>query len=131
MTNTWPEGAVRLHYFDPTRPRLRGTPQLLFPDGRPTNTILPSLIITPEPDGRFRLWGFFHMEGSTSAPREVTLTSWGELAAAHAEWLACPEYFAVTRMNWWPRDKPLAPARTFKTPTQALKELDPNDLDFS
>ena len=49
---SWPEGARALSYFDPDRPTFgHDGKMLLRPDGSPTNCNMPSLLLTPKPDG--------------------------------------------------------------------------------
>jgi len=123
-----PQDFPRLSLFDPARPRLNGLPQLLRPDGSPTNSVLPALITSFCPDGRIRLWGYFHMEGSASAQRELYVESLDALLEVQKEWLACPEAVAVEKMGWWPRDRELVLAQTFKPPRQVQAELSIDDL---
>lgn len=126
---SWPTSSPELPFFSPERPKVGDRPQLLRPDGTPTNTILPSLCITPNADGTFTLWGFFHMGGSSSSPKFVTFSSLQDLVSAYDDWLACPEKFAVTRMGWWPRDKAPLRAPSFSPPSRpAMTVLTLDDL---
>ena len=118
---TWPETAPKLPFFSPSRPTLGDRPTLIYPDGRSLNTGIPSLTITPDPDGTFRLWGFFPTGGSRSSPKFVTFQTLEDVFRAFERWLACPEVFAVEELNWEP---PNNTARTVSTFTPRELTLD-------
>jgi len=128
--HSWPESAPALSFFSSERPTI-GTdrPAILRPDGTPFSTILPTLMITPQPDGSFDLWGFFPMDGTASSPKFGRYSCWDDLSAAYARWLACPEKFAVEELGWWPREATRTVVRDFKAkPLRETVEISLDDL---
>lgn len=138
VTSKWPASAPHLSYFSPSRPNL-GTDQkqIIHPEGYPYGTILPSLIISPESDGSFRLWGWFPTGKTTASPKFCIFSSWEELSAGYMRWLECPEKFACDEMGWEPEklearfgkplsSSPVTPAQRATT-SNNKKEI---DLDF-